>query len=320
MGLLGTILGQSDYKYHTTDVDKNAETGAPKYQNLENQLGAHTNQFTNQHATLANAAMGNAAQIDNSMGNAVNQNQNQLVGQLQAQANGTGPSLASGMLAQGTDRTLANQMGAAATLGASNPALAQRQLAMGAVTANQQLAQATAQQRMQDQINAQNQLGAVLGNQRGQDISQAMNQAQLNQQFGLANLSNQQQVNLANQGAINNVNQNNASNALGFDNTLGSTIGADAGNQQAYYNQQIAQDQWKQGQEAAQAQANAGAFGKLLSGVAGAAGSVMTGGLSSMAGPALSGMLGSGGGSGQNPNNPYYSAPQGYSGPTNVRH
>lgn len=269
MSILGSLGLASTDSFHTTNVDQNAESGQPLYQNLQNQLGSENNRFTNLSAPMAQAATGQGATIDTSGSNAVNANQNQLVGQLQAQANGTGPSLASGMLAQGTDRTLAGQMSAAATNGASNPALAQRQLATNAIGANQQLAQATAQQRMQDQINAQSQLGSVLGNQRAADSSDAQAQAQLNQQSNLANLGNQQQVNLANQSAILGVNQNNASNALGFGNALGSTINGQVNGAQFVGNQAVSQSEWQQQQQAAQDEANAAGFSKLLGGAIG---------------------------------------------------
>lgn len=274
MSILSSLGLAADTTFNKTNVDSDAESGQQKYAGLENQLGAQANQFTHQSAPMAQAAVGGPAVINNGQSDATRMQQNQLVGQLQAQAAGTGPSLASGILKQGTDRTLAGQAALAATQGASNPALAQRQLAGNAIVANQQLAQASAQQRMQDQINAQNQLGGVLSGVRGQDQSQAFNQAQLNQQSLQANLANQQQVNIANQGAQLGVQQNNAQNALGFGNLQGSTINADVSGQQFVGQQAINQDEWQQQQQAAQAQANAAAFSGLVGGAIAGAGSM----------------------------------------------
>lgn len=266
MSILSTLGLAADTTFNKTDVDKDAESGQQKYQGLENQLGSQSKQFSSQAAPMASAALGGPAAINTAQSDATRAQQNALVGQLQQQAAGTGPSLAAGILKQGTDRTLAGQAALAATQGATNPALAQRQLALGAVTQNQQLAQATAQQRMQDQINAQNQLGGVLSGVRSADIGQATDQAQLQQQSNLANLANQQQVNIANQGATIGVNQNNAQNALGFGNLQGNVINSDVSGQQFVGQQAINQDEWQQQQQAAQAQANAAGFSGLVGG------------------------------------------------------
>ncbi len=131
-----------------------------------------------------------------------------LMGQLQDQAAGRGPSLAQSQLRQGTDRNLAQLMAVqAARRGGSQGALGQRQLMQAQGDVNQQAAQQAADLRMQEQMSARQQLAGLTtaGQQqdiglRGQDINQnqfnanAMNQANLtqgamNQQMAMGNLS-----------------------------------------------------------------------------------------------------------------------------------
>lgn len=109
-----------------------------------------------------------------------------LMGQLQEQAAGRGPSLAAGQLREATDRNLAQQSGAAAA-GGGNAALARRQLATGAAQANQQAGRDAAQMRIQEQLAARQQLQGVAQTGREQDINVANAQAQLQQQTSLAN-------------------------------------------------------------------------------------------------------------------------------------
>jgi hypothetical protein len=286
----------SGYQLDKNDYDNTAQDA---------QVGAQNSSLLNKFSNV-NAPQAGQVQIDPNAGAQNAAGQQALIGQLQAQANGTGPSLASGMLKEGTDRTLANQAALAATTGASNPALAQRNLAVNAIGANQQLAQASAQQRMQDQINAQNQLGSVLSGARGQDIGLAENQAQLTQGANLANLQASTATNAQNLQGATDFNQQQ----LGYDNNVMQALqnyqGQNSTNtsQANSLNEQAQEDYYKR-QAAAQAQKNA-AIGGLISGAAQIGLGVATGGAST----ALSGIMGAVGGSGggggavQNPNNP----------------
>lgn len=112
--------------------------------------------------------------------------QTQLMGQLQEQAAGRGPSLAAGQLREATDRNIAQQAGMAASQGGSS-AVQQRQLASGAAQANQQAGRDAAQMRIQEQLAARQQLQGVTQTGREQDINVANAQAQLQQQTALAN-------------------------------------------------------------------------------------------------------------------------------------
>ncbi len=128
-----------------------------------------------------------------------------LASQLQAQANGQGPSLAGGMLRQNADRSIAQQMAVTAAQG-GNPALAQRNAAIGAAQVNRQAGSDAAQMRIQEQQSAQQQLGNVLSNARNQDIGVNTSQAGLTQGTNLANQAATNQFGLA-QGQMNQQNQ-----------------------------------------------------------------------------------------------------------------
>src|SRR5690606_19156442 len=100
-----------------------------------------------------------------------------LVNQLQAQANGQGPSLAQGQLRQATNRNIQQQAGLALAQG-GNQGLMQRQLANQAAMMNQDAAAQSAQLRAQEQLNARAQLAGALEAARGQDIGLASNNQQ----------------------------------------------------------------------------------------------------------------------------------------------
>lgn len=279
-------MASANTQFTTTNVNAGAESGADKYAGLENQIGSSANHFANLSAPMATAATGGAAQINTAPADATLGQQNHLIGQLQSQADGTGPSVATGMLKMGTDRTIAQQDGSLASNPGINPALAAHMAATNTINGNQSLAQAAALQKAQDQLNGQTQLGSVLNGVRGQDQNQAFNQAQLNQQAMQANLANQQQVNLANQGATLGVQQNNANNALGFTNALGSTINSDVSGQQFVGQQAVNQSEWQQAQQAEQERANAAGTNALIGGAISGAASIASGGLSGALGAA----------------------------------
>jgi hypothetical protein len=123
--------------------------------------------------------------------------QNSLMQQLQAQANGQGPSLAQGMLHQGMDQAARQQMGLLAS-NRNNP-LAALQASQNLGQNGQALAQQAAQQRMQEQLNAQGMLGQMAGQMRGQDLDFAGQNAQL----GMQNAQMSQQNNQFNAGQFN---------------------------------------------------------------------------------------------------------------------
>lgn len=116
--------------------------------------------------------------IEGGTNNQSRMQQQNLIQMLQAQANGTGPSIAQNQLKQATDRNIA---------GASSMAASGRGpgAAMGAYNANNMAAQAnqgaamdSAILRSQEQMQAQSMLGAVLGQTRGQDLGMANMQIQ----------------------------------------------------------------------------------------------------------------------------------------------
>lgn len=144
-----------------------------------------------------NATVGPSNSATTSTTNGVNVNrtdgnyaggQDKLISSLQDAANGNGPSLATAQLNQATDRNIKQQMGVAAAQG-GNPALAQRNAALGAATAGRQLGIDSANMKVQEQVNARNALGSVLGQAREQSIGQDTTQANLLQQANLANMN-----------------------------------------------------------------------------------------------------------------------------------
>lgn len=111
--------------------------------------------------------------------------QTDLIGQLQRQAMGQGPSVVQQQLNQATDRNVAQQMAMASAnrgqIGAGYQAL------QAGTQAQQQAIGQAAEARAQEQLNAQGLLGQVAGQMRGQDQGWAQNQAQLGAQLGMFN-------------------------------------------------------------------------------------------------------------------------------------
>lgn len=195
-----------------------------------------TRQMTAAQAAGTQAA-GTSAQgatIDQQQQAQFRQQQMGLAQMLQAQANGTGPSVAGSQLQQSTEQNLQAALAQAASTRGGNLGAAQYQLANARANITQQAGMQLAQQRMQEQMNAQGMLGNVLEQGRGADIGLASQQAQLGQQ------NNQFNANLGQQNNQFNANlgqQNNQYNATNQQN-------AGAANLQAG----IAQDQFRQQQ------------------------------------------------------------------------
>lgn len=103
-----------------------------------------------------------------------------LVGQLQAQSNGSAPSLANAQLKQNMDRNLSQSMATAASQRGGNPALAARQVLEQQAGQGQQLAQQGTINGLQERNQAQQ----LLGNQLTAAQGQADNQANSNIQQG----------------------------------------------------------------------------------------------------------------------------------------
>jgi hypothetical protein len=149
------------------------------------------------------AAQSQAAQINMGQANQFLGGQQGLVNQLQAQANGSGPSLAQAQLRQGTEANLSGQLAAAASQrGNQNAGGSQYALGNQAASANQQAAGQSATLRSQEQLGAESGLGQALGAYGGQQIGLAENQAGM-----------QQQTNMANQNATNTMAEFNTNSA-----------------------------------------------------------------------------------------------------------
>lgn len=102
-----------------------------------------------------------------------------LAQQLQAQARGEGPSLAQMQLAQATDRSLQQALGAARSGLGSNPALAARTAALQASGTMGNAAAQSAMLRLQEQQDAQRELAGLSQQARGVDIDTSYQRAGL---------------------------------------------------------------------------------------------------------------------------------------------
>lgn len=116
-------------------------------------------------------------------------NQNDLMGMYKAQAAGTGPSMAQGLLTQATDANISNAMALGAAqqgqgLGYSS---ALRNIADQSAAARQQGAGQAALLKNQEMLQGQNQLGGLLSGMAGQDLGLAGQQAQLGYNYDALN-------------------------------------------------------------------------------------------------------------------------------------
>ena len=109
-----------------------------------------------------------------------------LMGQLQGQVAGEGPSLADMQLKKAGEQNLKQQMAAMASQRGGNPALAARQAANMAAEQGQNIAAQSSQMRLQEQRGAQEQLAGLTQAARGQDIGLATDQARLDQSGQIA--------------------------------------------------------------------------------------------------------------------------------------
>lgn len=251
-------------------------------QNGYNPNAAQDQQQLNMNAYGPNQTTNaNAAQIDQGQANQFLGGEQGLVAQLQAQAQGSGPSLAQQQLHQATQANLASQLAmAAGARGNQNAGAAQYALGQNAAAANQAAAGQSAATRANEQLSAEQGLGQVLGQYGGQQIGLAENQAGLNQQANLQNA--------------------NAANQMAQFNTQSAQAGNQAQQQQAQFNagQQNALTQQGnsyigQGQlqsQQASGQFGTGVVGGLLNAAGGALGSLTGGG-----GAASAGLSGGGG-------------------------
>lgn len=273
-GLEGGALANDVGKLNPLNVGKtNASVAAPNNPTIggPGMPAGHAPTIAHTQITQTPGAIAAANQFNTSKAydNGANRSQTALMTQLAAQANGTGPSLASQQLQQGEQANIAGTMAQLASQrGAANP-LMQRT----ALEANQNSQAATNQQaanaRIQEQYNAQNALAGVSNNvanqglaQRGQDIGVDAQNANLAQGANLATYGGNLQTNL-NQGHINAGQATGNANLQAGYNSLGAQY-AGLGVQAQGINAQIAQS-------------NAANSQKTVGGLLGAGGAVLGG-------------------------------------------
>ena len=137
---------------------------------------------------LGNVANAGTAQIATGQSNNILGGQLQNINQLNAQAQGQGPSLAQQQAQQQSQANIAANMATIGSQrGSANSALGLRQAGEAAAQANQQSVQAGVMGRTAEEMNAQQQLAGALGQTQGQVQQGAQAQAQLGQQASLQN-------------------------------------------------------------------------------------------------------------------------------------
>jgi hypothetical protein len=138
-------------------------------------------------------------------------NQNALAGTLQGQINGQGPNLATEQLKQGTNANISKTAAMIASQKGISPALAARQAADAAASANQTAAGQAAQTTAQQQLNAEN----AAGNLYGQIGNQAISQQGMLQNANAAQNAQLVNQNLSLQGVNAGVSAQNTQNTAG---------------------------------------------------------------------------------------------------------
>ena len=183
-------------------ISKVAQSGAldvwPPTQATAANANAASATAASANAASATAASANVASQDTTLSGQARNSQVGLANQLQAQANGTAPSLAGLQLQAALDANQKSNLSLARSSNYANPAVGMR----AAIQANAQQGQASAMQAAQARIAEVNAgqlaLAQVLAQQRGADIGiEQGNQAAINNAF-LANAGFQQQTGLAN--------------------------------------------------------------------------------------------------------------------------
>lgn len=198
------------------------------------------------HAEALNASAATAQGATAAVPGDTRTGQMQLAGQLQAQANGQGPTLAQQRFKENTDRGLAQSLAMAASARGVNPAQALRASMDSQANIQGQAAQDSADLSQQEQMSARGQLSGVLSGVAGQDADLSKfnaGQAQQSNQFNagaatdvskfnaatgtgvnVSNAGNDTNVSLANSGADNttNIAQGNLTEATGATNLASS--------------------------------------------------------------------------------------------------
>ncbi len=109
------------------------------------------------------------------------QDRSGLITQLQGQADGTAPSLAEAQLRSATDRNLAQQLAVAQSQRGGSAASRQREVLRGQATAGRDIAQQSAELRIQERNQAQQLLGQQISDE--QQLSDQLTQQYLQQGF-----------------------------------------------------------------------------------------------------------------------------------------
>jgi predicted transcriptional regulator len=219
-------------------------------------------------AQIAAMERAQAASIQRGDEQGVRASQMGLAQALQAQADGTAPSLAEMQLQRQNEQAVRQQLALAGSQRGMTPAMAQRQAAINVGNLAAEQGARAAELRIQEQQAARAQLADVLGQTRGLDVNLATQQAQLDQQAALQNASqfNQQagaqaqlnqQATLANQGEFGQTSRFNAGQGLAAD-TTNAQLGLQAGQFNVQAGQNAQQFNAKAADEMARFSADAG--------------------------------------------------------------
>ena len=194
-------------------------------------------------AQVAQLQQMQTAQINRGEDQQVRTDQISLAQALQAQAAGTGPSVAEAQLQRQNEAAIRAQMAASASARGGNVAMAQRQAAQNIAGLQAEAGAQAAALRIQEQATARDQLRGVLGDTRQTDATIASQQAQLVQETGKTNVTLDAQKQFADALSVQeasrvnatlgtDVNKLNASNVLAADTTSAElALRADQSNQ-----------------------------------------------------------------------------------------
>lgn len=167
--------------------------GAILGQNQNDQYRSQLQQLSQQYGNRAAPQAGNAAQAGYS---GFRSNQQSLIAQLEAMAQGNGPSAAASQMQDAMRRSAATQASAAAGAGGRgvNAGAALRQAANNTAAQQSQAAADTGMERVQEQLGALGQLGGAIA--QGRAADEGINQFNAGQQnnTNLANLQAQMQT------------------------------------------------------------------------------------------------------------------------------
>jgi hypothetical protein len=175
------VLGTGQFQVNAPQVNMTAGN-LPGAQVYRDQAAQQQQMVQGRPTPMVQGAQLNTTRADEARGG-----QQQLAADLLAASRGQGPSVAQEQLRQGAEKNLAGAVALTNSTRGMGGAAAAGQLQAARAQVGQQMASDAALLRAQEVTQARGQLGGVLGDVRQADLATASQQAQLEQQAGLAN-------------------------------------------------------------------------------------------------------------------------------------